>query len=177
VLGLALAAALAGFVGVLKARSSAPNESQAIRIGWLTPMMAAIVVIDLITFWLGAWDLRELVTVTLPTLLFGAGVTSVYFVTASLLFPDSPELWPDLDVWFERHKAQIAGGIVLANVGFTLSYILSGFGTWGSIPIFQFAYVLLMTTLMVTRRRWQSLVVLALILAQLFWGTSGLPIV
>ena len=112
ILGLALTAVLAGFVSVLKARSSAPGEAVAIRVGWLTPLVALVVIFDLITFWLAAWNLRENVVVTLPLLLFGAALTSIYFVTASLVFPDHPERWADLDQWFDAHKAQIAAGIV-----------------------------------------------------------------
>jgi hypothetical protein len=176
VLGLALTAVLAGLVSVLKARSSAPGEAVAIRIGWLTPLMALVVIFDLITFWLGAWNLREEVVVTLPLLVFGAVLTGIYFVAASLVFPEHPERWPDLDQWFQAHKAQIAAGIVIANIGFTLSHILGGLRAWTDTPLMQYAYVLLMLSLTVTRRPWQSLTVLVLISSVAAWSSLGLPV-
>lgn len=66
VLGLALTAVPAGFVSVLKARSSVPGEAVVIRVGWLTPLMALVVTFDLITFWLATWKLRDNIDVTLP---------------------------------------------------------------------------------------------------------------
>ena len=175
VLGLALTAVLAGFVGVLKARTSTPGVTLPVRIGWLTPVLAAVVVSDLITFWLAAWGVRESVVVTEPALLFGAAVTSIYFVTASLIFPDNPEKWPDLDLWFDLHKGQIGFGIVAANIGFSIADVVGRQLTWTSIPLVQYTYLLLMLSLTITRRRWQSLTVLLLLLAIVVWSVLGLP--
>lgn len=177
VLGLALTAVLAGFAGVLKARSSLPDEQTTIRFGWLTPMLALIVVVDLITFWLSAWGLREVVQINLPVLIVGAALTSIYFVTASLIFPDQPALWPDLDEWFDRHKGQIGGGIAVANIGFSITPIMLGKGSWGAIPIMQYAYIVLVASLRVTRHRWQSLTILIGLLLLIFWSVAGLPII
>lgn len=175
VLGLALTVVLAGFVGVLKARTSQPGEQIAIRFGLLTPLLAAIVVTDLMSFWISAWYLRDSIVINQPVLLLGTVIISIYFVTASLIFPDQPTLWPDLDDWFDRHKGQIGIGVGIANVGFSLGPILAGSQTWRDVPIMQYVYVSLMLLLTMTRQRWQSgavLIALALLLA---WGLLGLP--
>lgn len=64
----------------------------------------------------------------------GAVLRGIYLVTASLVFSDYPERWPDLDQWFDAHKGQIAVGIVIANIGFTLSHILGGLRPWRIRP-------------------------------------------
>lgn len=176
VLGLALTAVLAGFVGVLKARTSTPRETLPVRFGWLTPLLAAVVVVDLITFWIASWNVRENIVVTTPVLLFGTALTSIYFVTASLIFPDNPEKWPDLDVWFDSHKRQISAGIVVANIGFSVVTMIGTQAPWTAVPVMQYAYILLMLSLTMTRRRWQSLTVLILLSALLVWPLVGLPI-
>ncbi|HEY6817545.1 MAG TPA: hypothetical protein VI168_18565 [Croceibacterium sp.] len=153
VLGLAMAEVLAGFVRVLKARSKAPGESAPIRIGWLTPAIGAIVLVDLITSWLLAWDAREVIPINLLSLIGGTVVTALYFVAASLVWPDEPANWPDLDVWFDRHKGQIGGAIVAANVGFSTIDALTG---TNGVPLWQFLYIGCAAALIFTRRRWQS---------------------
>ena len=160
VLGLAMAEVLAGFVRVLKARSKAPDETQRIRIGWLTPAIAVVVVYDLITSWLMAWQAREMIPITLMTLLGGTLATAIYYVAASLVWPDEPAEWPDLDAWFDRHKGQIGGAIVLANVGFTTVDLLTG---PNAVPVWQVLYVGAAAGLVATRRRWQSALAVAVL--------------
>ncbi|MBO9499966.1 MAG: hypothetical protein J7483_10970 [Novosphingobium sp.] len=164
VLGLAMAEVLAGFVRVLKARSKAPGESAKIRIGWLTPAIGAIVLLDLITSWLLAWKARELIPITMLTLSGGTLATALYFVAASLVWPDEPAEWPDLDAWFDRHKGQIGGAIVAANVGFSACAVLTGAGT---VPVLQVIYIASAAALIVTRRRWQSAIVVVALLLNL----------
>jgi hypothetical protein len=160
ILGLSLAAVLNGLASVLKARTRRPHEQVEIRFGWLTPLVALLVAFDLITFWYAAWVARDQVEISPHLLLASAALTGIYFVTASLVFPDEPEHWPDLDEWFDRHKAQIGGGIAAANLSFAALHILGGAMRVSEIGLLQHAWVLLWLMLAVTRRRWQSLAVL-----------------
>lgn len=166
VLGLAMAEILAGFARVLKARSAAPGTgpeaTRHIRIGWLTPAIATVVTYDLITSWLMAWQSRDAIPINMFTLAGGTLATAIYFIAASMVWPDDPAEWPDLDAWFDRHKGQIGGAIVLANLGFTTVDLLTG-GT--RIPVWQFVYVGLAGALIFTRRRWQSAVAVGGLLA------------
>jgi len=176
VLGLAITAVLSGFVGVLKARSSRPNEHLTIRIGWLTPLLAFVVISDLITFWLLAWNLRDFIAVNQMFLTVGAVLSALYFVVASLIFPDDPKMWPNLDDWFDRHKGQIGAGIGMANIGYAIISSIEA-GTFGRIPLFHYAYVLLMLSLVFTRRRSHSMIALVAVAALLCWSFLGLPVV
>ncbi|MBX7496457.1 hypothetical protein K3172_11385 [Qipengyuania sp. 6B39] len=114
VLGLAMAEVLAGFVRVLKARtvpaktqgnpakkakpassskaagqkksaSSSKAVGQHIRIGWMTPTLGGIVVVDLVTAWNLAWRTLQDVVVSVPVLFAGMVETGLYFIAASLV--------------------------------------------------------------------------------------------
>jgi hypothetical protein len=162
VLGLALAEVLGGFVRVLKARSVRADEDLRIRIGWQTPLLGLVVTLDLISFWLGAWEDRAAITVDFAPLVYSALIAGIYYAAASLVFPDEPRQWPDLDDWFERHKAQVALGIFAANLLVSFGEVLL-FGTWSSsLPgrIFQVLYLGLALSLVFARRGRQSLVLL-----------------
>lgn len=161
VLGLALTEVLGGFVRVLKARSVRADEDVAIRIGWQTPLLGLIVALDLISFWLGAWEDRAAIPIDFAPLVFSALLAGIYYAAASLVFPDEPRKWPDLDDWFARHKGQVALGIFAANLLFSFGEVLL-YGTWSnSLPgrVFQVVYVGLALALVFARRGRQSLVV------------------
>ena len=167
VLGLALAEVLAGLVKVLKARSVRPNEEAAIRVGWQTPLLGLVVALDLISFWLGAWESRAAIPIDFAPLVFSAVIAGIYYAAASLVFPDDPGAWPDLDDWFERHKGQVAAGIFAANLLFSFGEVLL-FGTWSSSlagRVFQVLYLALALALVFARRGRSSIAILLLMLA------------
>ncbi len=172
VLGLAMAEVLAGFVRVLKARTRSPNLPQVaadgeaagertIRIGWLTPVLGLLVTVDLVSTWMVAWMARDEIAISFPALLVGTAATAIYFVAASLVWPDDPENWPDLDAWFDRHKGQIGAALALANIGSMVDLLVHPANA--AIPG-QIAYIALAAGLTVTRRRWQSGLVMATML-------------
>ena len=90
VLGLALAEVLGGFVRVLKARSAGPSSTVGIRIGWQTPLLGLVVTLDLISFWLGAWQDQKVIPIDFLPLVFCALVAGIYYAAASLVFPRRP---------------------------------------------------------------------------------------
>lgn len=183
VLGLAMAEVLAGFVRVLKARSLPASSSKAvgrtkkasssaavgrkIRIGWMTPVMGGIVVVDLVTAWNLAWLTLQEVSISIPVLVAGMVETGLYFVAASLVWPDEAKDWADLDNWFDRHKAQIGICLAFANVGFWLLYNASGI--YSGFPPALAPYILGTAALPFTRTRRQSAVALAVLVACLTW--------
>jgi hypothetical protein len=108
-LGLALAEGLGGLARALKA-------SHHVRIGWPTALLGLFVTCDVVTFWMYGWAMRELIPVTWPVMFGGFLVTAVLFVAASLIFPNEPEEWADLDAHFEKHRRTVLGGLLFANV-------------------------------------------------------------
>lgn len=171
VLGLAMAEVLGGFVRVLKARSTAPNsaaEPVGIRVGWLTPMIALLVVLDLLSSWMLAWLSRAVMPLTFAALLGGTVATGLYYIAASLVWPDDPRNWTDLDTWFDRHKAQIGGAIALANVGFLTILWFRGAQPFDLVS--QVAYIAFAALLVLTRHRWQSGALMAVMLGLIAAG-------
>lgn len=107
-LGLALAEVLGGFGTAIQSRRK-------VRIGWLTPLLGLLVALDLTSFWMVAWSVRELVPVHYVSLLAGLAVMGLYYLVACLTFPDDLDEWPDLDAYYLEHRTWVLGGILLVN--------------------------------------------------------------
>ena len=108
-LGLALAEGLGGLAKALKA-------SHKVRIGWPTALLGLFVSCDGVTFWMYGWALRDLFPISWATIFGGFVVTAIYYVSASLVFPDDPEDWGDLDGHFDKHYRKVMAGILVCNI-------------------------------------------------------------
>ena len=109
ILGLALAEGLGGLAKAMKA-------SHKVRIGWPTALLGLFVSCDVVTFWMYGWGMRDLLPLSWPVLFGGFVVTAIYFIAASLVFPDDPEAWDDLNAHFDEHYRKVLGGILLCNI-------------------------------------------------------------
>lgn len=136
-LGLALAEGLGGLARALK-------SSHHVTIGWSTTLLGIFVTCDVVTFWMYGWAIRDLVPVNWPTLFLGFVVTAIYFVSASLVFPDDD--WERIDDHFQRQYRKVLGGIFICNVALIAAIIMltgiaSGFTlrtvivTWSFFPV------------------------------------------
>ena len=119
VLGLALVAVLGGLAETMKSR---PVQ----KIGWLTPLLGAWVVLDVSAFWGIAWEVRDLLTVLWPSLLVGVVLASLYYLAAALIFPDDVKNHPDLDSHYWATKRQIIGLVLFCDAAVLLSVQLLG---------------------------------------------------
>lgn len=127
ILGLALAEGLGGLARALKA-------SHRVRIGWPTALLGLFVSCDVVTFWMYGWAMRDLLPLSWPVLFGGFVVTAIYYVAASLVFPDDPEGWDDLNTHFDKHRRVVLGGIFLCNVALMAAVIiLAGAPSPGSL--------------------------------------------
>jgi len=122
-LGLALAEGLGGLSRALKA-------SHKVRIGWATALLGIFVSCDVVTFWMYGWGMRDLMPLNWPVLFGGFLVTAVYYVAASLIFPDDFEEWGDLNAYFDRHYRKVMGAVLLCNVALMTTIVVLG-GTKG----------------------------------------------
>ena len=111
-LGLAVAEVLGGFSRTLKLK----RGSRPVKIGWLTPLLGTFVVLDLMSFWLVAWEARSQIGADYLTLVFVLGIVGIYYLAATLIFPDDPEDWPDFDQWYDKQNRMVIGGVLAANV-------------------------------------------------------------
>ena len=112
-LGLAIAEVLGGFSRTLKLK----RGTRPIRIGWLTPLLGIVVMLDLTSFWLLAWESRDQISANYLTLVLVLMIVGIYYLAATLIFPDAPEEWPDFDDWYDRQNRMVIGGLLAANVG------------------------------------------------------------
>lgn len=108
-MGLALAEAIGGFGSALELRHK-------IRIGWLTPLLALLITFDITSFWLIAWQNRAAVPINFISLAAGLVIFGIYYLIAQLAFPDDVERWPDLDVYYFKHKRWLMGGMYTCNL-------------------------------------------------------------
>ena len=111
-LGLAFAEVLGGFARTLKLKRAA----KPVRVGWLTPLLGLVVMLDLTSFWGLAYDAREQIGANYPTLIGVLAMVGVYYLAASLIFPEVPEEWPDFDEWYDKQNRMVIGGLLAANV-------------------------------------------------------------
>ncbi len=126
-LGLALAEGLGGLSRALKARHK-------VRIGWATMLLGIFVSCDVVTFWMYGWVLRDLMPLNWPVLFGGFLVTALYYVAASLIFPDDFEEWGDLDIYFDRHYRKVLGAVLLCNVAL-MATVLALLGVKGMLTV------------------------------------------
>ena len=102
-LGLAL-------VEIAQGLSTALRRRETIRIGWLTPLLALIILVHIGTAWFSLWKIRESFELSLETLQIGIFLAVLFYLTASFVFPDDPKPGTDLDDWFFRHRVFALGG-------------------------------------------------------------------
>lgn len=123
-LGLSLAELLSGFGRTLENEFETEAQERSFTIGWLTPLLGLFVVLDLLSFWVAAWNFRELVEVSPRMLLGVTAFTSAYYLAARLVFPTNPERFEDLDTHFFRVRRTVMG-ILVALVFAQWAYMLS----------------------------------------------------
>lgn len=169
-LGLSLAELLNGLGRALERRLAQPHGRPEFRVDWLTPMLAVFVVLDLLSFWLFAWTLREQIAVSSRLLLAVVVFASAYFMAARLVFPSEPDRFASLDQhYFRVHR--IVLGILMALVFVQWAYLFTLPAMRAVIvsPLsvgLTLVLVALMGAAMVTRNVRGSAVLLALLIAR-----------
>ena len=109
-LGLSLTEVLGGLARSIEARL---RPGTAMRIGWLTPLMAAFLLLDLLSFWGSAWLVRDQVVVSNHALLAVTAFASAYYLAATLAFPREPAALADLDDHFFRVRRLVIGAMLV----------------------------------------------------------------
>lgn len=113
VLGLSLVELLTGLGRTLEVKLARNADDKVFAIGWLTPMLAAFVILDLLSFWMFAWRVRDLVAVTTGTVLGVLVFASAYFLASRLVFPSSPDHFTDLDTHYFRVRRIVFAMLIL----------------------------------------------------------------
>lgn len=105
-LGLSIAEVLGGLARAIEASL---NPKTLVRIGWLTPLLGAFVLLDLLSFWQAAWVVREHVFVSSHALMAVTAFASAYYLAAHLVFPREAGDQPDFDDHFFRIRRVVLG--------------------------------------------------------------------
>jgi len=111
-LGLSVAELVGGFARVL-------HERNRVRFGWLTPLLALFVAVDLVTFWNQAWVFFRGAPFNPVLLLLGLLVAATFYIAASVTFPrvtaEGVDTRIDLDDHFWAHRGVVFGCVLAAN--------------------------------------------------------------
>ena len=97
ILGLSLVEVLTGFARALKRR-------RVVHLGWLTPLAAIFVMLDLTGFWESSWGSRRFVSPQYGYLLIGLFVSALYYLAASVIFPSEFGERADFDAHYMQHR-------------------------------------------------------------------------
>lgn len=109
ILGLSLAKVLEGFARALKRR-------RVVHLGWLTPMLAVFVMLDLTSFWEAGWATRKFLTPQYGMLLIGLVLCGLYYIAASIIFPGEFGDRDDFDEHYIEHRRQVLGAILICDL-------------------------------------------------------------
>lgn len=102
-LGLSLAKVLTGFERAMTLRPK-------VQMGWLTPLLGLFVMLDLTSFWNGAWQARNFIRPGYGHLFISLVVTGAYYLAASSVFLQTATGREDYD----RHYLANGRWILLA---------------------------------------------------------------
>ena len=168
-LGFSLIEVLGGLARTMEARL---RLGRAYRVGWLTPLLAIFVMLDLMTFWLAAWRLRDGLAVTGGTLTAGLAFAGLYYLAAHLVFPPREVESPDLDAHGLRVKPWVLGilfALFAVQIGYylTVPELAARLREWSAIASVLLFALLLAAAALVRGRRAAIALLAALILRYL----------
>ncbi len=168
-LGFSVAEVTGGFALVLSSRAR-------LKVGWLTPLLSLVILIDIMNFWLFAWASRDSVVIGWGLMMGGLFVAVTYYLAASLVYPRNLDESDDLDRHYWQQKRLVIGGIALANLvvlAFTLTNSEAQMGR-PSFVAWQLAYWVPLLGLPFSRRASIDLSLLCILTAQYFAVGLGL---
>ena len=170
VLGLSLVELLTGLGRTLEFKLARAADDKVFVIGWLTPLLAVFVILDLLSFWMFAWAVRDFIPATTPMVLGVVVFASAYFLASRLVFPSNPETFVDLDTHYLRvHRIVFAMLMVMVAVQWVFIAAIPALAAqvFTPVPLAMTGVLLaLMLAAAIIRNRRASLVLLALLIAR-----------
>jgi len=164
-LGLSVAELVGGFARVL-------HERQRVRFGWLTPLLAIFVAMDVATFWSQAWTIFQGAPFNLSLLFVGLVVAATFYVAASVTFPrvtaEGVGDRVDLDQHFWAHRRLVftcvlAANLIVAALLSTLMSVNTGFAEISTPRLWIGMAIFVLGTATAAFAPWRRLAVAALI--------------
>ncbi|EGF89659.1 putative membrane protein [Asticcacaulis biprosthecium C19] len=160
-LGLSVAVLATGAARAFKHRRRQP-------VGWLTPLLAIFVALDITSFWEAAWVNYRTLPFSYGLLVGGLVVAVVYFIAAALVFPDESDTPVPLDQHFWTNKRTTLCLLIVANLlGMCGTYAVNLTRENGVVLAISYSmnlaiYLVLVGLAAWTKRRWLFIVALGL---------------
>jgi hypothetical protein len=108
-LGFSVAELVSGFARLV-------HERKAVRFGMLTPLLGVFVAVDIASFWVQAWLAFRGAPFNYALLVLGLVVASVFYISASMVFPRQVAARSNLDTHFWEHRRWVFLGVLSANL-------------------------------------------------------------
>lgn len=118
-LGLALTEMARGLASAVKAR-------RRLSLGWLTPLAALLISLDIATLWANLWAWREIMDADSLTLIVATLLCLGYYLAASFVFPDTMTEGMSLDDWFMANRRFSLGGTLALSFVFSIIQHVAG---------------------------------------------------
>ena len=109
VLGLSVVAIVSGFARLAHNRSG-------VKVGVLVPMLAVLMLLDLASFWINAYERLQTYPLSYAILVIALLISSLYYIAASVVFPRDFSAEPDFDQVYFRHRRLVIGILVGTGV-------------------------------------------------------------
>lgn len=117
-LALAIAKVMSSAARLIRARST-------IKLGWATPLLMLLVVLDICSFLNSASKIMGQADLGLGVVTNGMLACGFYYLIAQLVAPDDLEAWPNLNTYYEKHKPLVVGGMIIGSLlGFEVTSVL-----------------------------------------------------
>ncbi|MFT4935544.1 MAG: hypothetical protein ACI9LT_002246 [Pseudoalteromonas distincta] len=120
-LGLAVTEIVAGF-------SRAYDERAARPLGVIAPLFAILLFLDLITFWVSAWEWRALNTVEFAHAVAAAVVALLYYFAATQVFPKEGDV-DTLTNHILQHRRPVVFCVIVSNIIALIPTLISAIET------------------------------------------------
>lgn len=176
-LGFTLVEVLSGLVRTTKMlRTRAGEAAETIRLGWLTPLLALFVMLDIASYWENIWLMRRFLPVGFDTIFGSLLIAGGYYYAASMVFPAEAQKWSDLDEWFWLHRRQVLGPLFVINVAWVSLYLMLAEHpyTLFTIAVAQVLYFGALGVAFVVKNTWLAAGALALLsISYLYFGLQG----
>lgn len=122
VLGLSVVEIVSGFARLA-------HDRRGVKVGWLTPMLAVLMLLDLANFWASAYARLQAYELSYSVLVIALAVSALYYIAASVVFPRDFKAEPDFDAVFMRHRRLVMSIVIVCGLlAFELLPMLSEAG-------------------------------------------------
>ncbi len=152
------------------------------RVRWASEpvLLTLIVVLVIVSVWVGAWDESDRQLVTLNQILIQTAMyMTLYFGAASVLPEPSGSEPLDLYAYYDRTRLLTFGALIASMTLFKAYFgSLYGFGkVFGGMALAEHLLACgLYGSLIVVRKRWYNVAVLSFVLVFYYWEVSGISL-